>query len=280
MSLKIISADERMGQLRQRRDTLCIWGPISSGKTSLLRTVDPSTTLVMDMESGLRSVSDVPFDSIGVRSFMDFADFCVLIGGANEALRPGDLLSRTHYDMARERQGAIDVEKYKLLFVDSLTELSRLSNTYVKNLPGSMVEKKNSGGQMVEDNFFVYRELAKATLDCLRHLQHHAPMTVVFVGILEGRADDFNRVQWQPQMAGAAIGRELPGLLDHVFILSQFSYVEGSGFAHAPGVGEHRCFVTQSPNPWGLPAKSRSQHLLEVVEKGDLGYILSKINGG
>jgi len=278
MTLRIVSADERLAQLT-KKDTVAIFGPVSSGKTSLLRTIDPATVLVIDMESGLRSVSDVPFDTAAVKSFMDFADLSVILGGPNPALRAQDLLSSAHYAAAIERQGKIDTSKYNLLFVDSLTELTRLAAQYVKTLPGSMVEKKNSGGQMIDDNFFVYRELAGGVLGCLRHLQHNAPMTVVMVGILEQRTDDFNRVTWQPQMAGAAIGRELPGLLDHVFILSQFNYENGS-FTHAPGIGEHRCFVTQVPNSWGLPAKSRSQHLLDVVEKGDLGYILSKINGG
>ena len=164
------------------------------------------------------------------------------------------------------------MKKYNTIFIDSISELTRLAYLFSKTLP-SAISKKGE-----EDGFAIYRELANQTLLALKNLQHAPSLNVIFVGILDRKVDDFGRETWVPQMAGGQIARELPGIVDSVITMSHFDF-ENDTFVHNPGRGAHRAFVCRSPNPWGLIAKTRSS-VLDMVEKADLGALLNKMNYG
>jgi putative ribosome biogenesis GTPase RsgA len=61
--MQIISADQRLAE--PRRVKTLIVGPAGVGKTSLLRTLDPASTLFVDIEAGDLSVQDVRRDPGG-----------------------------------------------------------------------------------------------------------------------------------------------------------------------------------------------------------------------
>jgi hypothetical protein len=85
MSLPIISADERLTEARGIKG--CIFGKSGIGKTSLLWTLDPATTLFMDLEAGDLAIEGWQGDTIRPRTWAECRDFAVFIGGPNPALR-------------------------------------------------------------------------------------------------------------------------------------------------------------------------------------------------
>lgn len=87
MPIRIVTADERLSQARNKT-SLAIFGPPGCGKTSLLKTLPAEHTLCLDLEAGMKSVQDWPGVSIPIRSFSDFRDVAVLIGGPDPAADP------------------------------------------------------------------------------------------------------------------------------------------------------------------------------------------------
>ena len=93
---KIITADERLTENTGIKGV--IFGPTKIGKTSLMWTTDPETTLFVDAEAGGLSVQGWQGDSIEVRTW-DFArDIAGFLGGPNPALRPDQPYSQAHFD--------------------------------------------------------------------------------------------------------------------------------------------------------------------------------------
>ena len=58
-----------------------LFGPNGVGKTSQIRTLDPSSVLIVDSENGLYPVNDLPFDVIRVETWSDIQDVIVRIAG-------------------------------------------------------------------------------------------------------------------------------------------------------------------------------------------------------
>jgi hypothetical protein len=121
-----------------------------------------------------------------------------------------------------------------------------------------------------------YGLLGREVIQALKHLQHAAGKTVIFVGVLEKITDEFNVTIWQPQMEGSKAGRELPGIVDQVISLHLFSRDAEGGYVLDERASERR-LVCRAGNPFGLPAKDRSGRL-DITEAPDLGALLAKIN--
>jgi hypothetical protein len=113
-------------------------------------------------------------------------------------------------------------------------------------------------------------------IHALKHLQHAAGKTVIYVGVLEKHVDDFGTISWRPQMEGSRAARELPGIVDEVISMHLFARDTAGGFVLDEKASERR-LVCRAGNPYGLPAKDRSGRL-EVTEPPDLGALLAKIN--
>ena len=67
MALRIVSADERLAE--QRGIKACIFGKSGMGKTSLLWTLPPQTTLFADLEAGDLAVNDWPGATVRLRTW-------------------------------------------------------------------------------------------------------------------------------------------------------------------------------------------------------------------
>ena len=259
--LKIITADQRMSGPRGVK--ALIVGPAGVGKTSLLRTLDSSTTLFVDLEAGDLAVQDVPADTLRPKTWDDCRDLAAYLAGPNPALPDSAPYSQAHYDRVIEAMGgSSDLEKYETYFIDSITVAGRLCFRWATQQPEAM----NDRGK--PDTRGAYGLHARELIGWLSQLQHARAKNVIFVAILEHVVDDFKRGTWQPQIEGSKTGRELPGIVDQVITMQLVAFDE-----HEPA---ERCFVCQQPNEWAYPAKDRSGRL-DTFEKPDLGELIAKI---
>ena len=125
MSLPIITADERLAEVRGVK--AAIFGPPGIGKTTLLRTLNSTTSLFFDLEAGDLAIEGLAIDTIRPRTWRECRDFAVFIGGPNPALRKDQPYSEDHYQAICKKYGDPKVlEKYDTVFIDSITVAGRL----------------------------------------------------------------------------------------------------------------------------------------------------------
>jgi len=273
MALRIVTADERLSA-SANKTTMALFGPSGVGKTSLLKTLPAEATLCIDLEAGLKSVQDWRGDSLPIRTFEDAIDLACLIGGVNPAADPSGFFSAAHHqhlvaahpDLVRLLAGK------SIVFLDSITDLTRQALAWAKTRPEAFSEKTGK-----PDTRGAYGLMAREVIALLKHLQHAPGKTVIMVGILERVTDDLGRVSWQPQMEGGKAGRELPGIVDQVVSMALFSRDAQGAPVHDPERGTERRLVCRTGNAFGLPAKDRSGRLDET-EPPDLAALLRKIN--
>ena len=136
MTLNIVTADERLAEANAKT-TMAIFGPSGVGKTSLLKTLPPETTLCVDLEAGLKSVQDWRGDSIPIRAWLDAVDIACLIGGIDPAADLSALFSAGHYQHVAESYPDLVrlITPKRIIFVDSITDLTRQAMAWAKIRP-------------------------------------------------------------------------------------------------------------------------------------------------
>ena len=257
-AMQILTAEARLAE--PRGTSIVLTGPSGIGKTHALRTLDPAKTLIIDVDRGALPLLDTPFDMVRPSGWEEIADLLCLIGGANPGLPPTSAYSSTHFAKV---SGLLDVSKYDVFVLDSLTQVGRESFRWAETHPES---PPRGGGR---DSRQTYGQHARQMVAGLQHAQRGAPNKVIILtAVLEKLTDDRGQSEWRVQVEGDKTSRELPGIVDHVVVLDWLTF----GASKKPV----RAFVTQSPNEWGYPAKSRSNRL-DVVEKPDLGALIKKL---
>ncbi len=269
--IKIIKADDRLKAVP--KINIALFGPSGVGKTTLARTLDPKTTLFVDLEAGTLAIQGWPGDVLDVRATATAMGahpweiaraLALFIGGPDPSDRDGNY-SQAAYDQVAKAFGEhIDLKKYKTVFVDSITVASRECFKWAQTQPEAFSEKKGK-----PDTLGAYGLLGREMIRWLTHLQH-APMSIIVVGILDAEKDDLNRWTYTAQVEGSKTGRELPGIFDQVCTLQNFKSEDGSIY---------RGIVCQQQNEWGYPAKDRSGRL-DIIEAPDLGAMIKKIREG
>ncbi len=249
-----------------------IWGAAKVGKTSLLLTLPPEETLVLDLECGLKAVQGLDIANEAIRRWEDARAIAAYIGGINPALPAGDPsipYSAAYYEMAKKRyEGKYDLSKYKYLFVDSITIASKLCKMWCERQPSVVTQQ----GKV--DSRKVYGLLADEMIAWLRQLQHVKDMNVWFVGILDKTTNDSGETVYVPQMDGAKTQQSLAGIVDEILTLTVMHGKDKEGNDYS-----RRIFVTSIMNVWSFPAGDRSG-CLEMYEPAHLGKITEKINSG
>ncbi len=262
-ALPIISADERLAERRGVKG--CIFGKSGIGKTSLLWTLDAPSTLFFDLEAGDLAIEGWAGDTIRPRTWAECRDFAVFIGGPNPALREDQVYSQAHFEAVSERFGdPAALDKYRTVFIDSITVAGRLCFQWCKGQPQAISERTGK-----PDMRGAYGLHGQEMITWLTHLQHTRGKNVWFVGILDEKLDDFNRRVFVPQIDGSKTGNELPGIVDEVITMAEVNQGDGEPF---------RAFVCQTLNPFGFPAKDRSGRL-DQIEEPHLGRLMEKIGG-
>lgn len=260
-ALPIISADQRLAAPRSIKG--CIFGKSGIGKTSLLWTLDPATTLFMDLEAGDLAIEGWAGDTIRPKTWDECRDFAVFIGGPNPALRDDQPYSQAHFDVVIARLGDPgQLDRYRTVFIDSITVAGRLCFQWAKGQPEAFSDKTGK-----PDIRGAYGLHGREMIAWLTHLQHTRSKNIWFVGILDEKLDDFNRKLFVPQIEGAKTGLELPGIVDEVISMVELKDDDGAPY---------RAFVCQTLNPFDFPAKDRSGRL-DMIEQPDLGRLMDKI---
>ena len=261
--MKIITADERAKEKRGFK--LVIAGESGIGKTSLAKTLDPKTTLFMDLEAGDAAIEGEPIDVIRPSTWQDCRDFATFLGGFNPSLSEDSAYSEAHYNYVCSVYGDPNemLDKYDTIFIDSITVAGRLCFGWCSNQPESRSDRT---GKL--DTRAVYGMHGIEMMKGLTHLQHIRSKNVVFVGILDKKIDEYGRTNFELQIEGSKTGRELPGIVDEVITMASLTSDDGKQF---------RAFICHTMNQWGYPAKDRSGKL-NLLEEPNLQKLFAKMS--
>jgi len=275
MTVRIITADERLSAA-ENKTSLTIFGPPGVGKTTLIKTLPEDEAVCLDLEAGMKSVQDWRGPSIPIRSFEDFRDLVILIGGPDPAQHPDSYYGAGYHAHVQAKYATSGLEEFlkarAIIFVDSITDLTRQAMAYAKQQAEAFSERTGK-----PDIRGAYGLLGREVIQALKHLQHARGKTVIFVGVLEKLTDEFGVSTWVPQMEGSKAGRELPGIVDQVLSMQLFGK-DADGAWMLDEASPDRRLVCKSGNPWGLPAKDRSGRL-DMLEPPDLAALLAKVDG-
>lgn len=236
-----------------------VLGKSGIGKTSLLWSLDPETTLFINLEGGDLAVQGWQGKYITPETWQDCRHIAAFLGGADKSLENTLPYSEKHYNSVAEKLG--ELSDYETIFVDSITVAARLCFRY------SSMHPANQTKAGVVDTRAVYGMQGKEMLAWLTQFQRAICQNIWFVGILEEKYDEMNRVYYAMQAEGQKTGLELPGIVDEVITMTAL-----------PDRNKElvRCFVCHTINPYNLPAKDRSGHL-NMLEPAHLGDLMNKI---
>jgi AAA domain len=258
---RIITASKHVTALRGAK--MLLVAPTGVGKTSLLRTVDPETTLFIDIEAGDLAVQDVAVDTLRPRTWPECRDLAVALAGANPAVSDSACYSAGHYAAVKDQFGDPErLSRYTTFFIDSITAAGRLCFAWSSQQPEAFSDRSGK-----KDLRGAYGLHAREMLAWLMHLQQARAINVVLLGVLETIVDDFNRTEHRLQLEGARTGRELPAIIDEVITYQWVDFGDGM---------LTRSFICTSPNRWSYPAKDRSGRL-DPVEEPNLGKLITKL---
>ncbi len=260
----IITADERMKKGSNTKGI--IFGEHGIGKTRLATTLDPDTTLFVDIEAGTKVIKNwggTVYESQHLRDWLSLVNLGCWIGGVNPAMRPDQFFSQAHYDQVCKQLGdPKQLDKFDTIFVDSITVASRHCFQWCLGQPEAISEKTGK-----PDTRGAYGLLGRSMLAWLTHIQHTPNKNIWLVGALDQIKDDYNRISWVPQIEGGKLKNEIHGIVDEVYTLTSLKNEDGQ---------RYHVLVTDKLNQWGYPAKSRSG--LQPIEEAHLGNLMKKAN--
>lgn len=245
----------------QRGITIVLAGVPGIGKTSQVRTLRERLpkTLFINCESGDRAIADVSVPAIHEPTWLELIDIALVLGGPDLVQSASEPYSKARYDALMAKPEYARLAAYKVIVIDSLTEVSRRSFDFAERQPEAF-----SHGR--KDLRGAYGLHARQMIAWLSRLQRDRARDIIMTVVLE-RTVDLGIATWGLQTEGQRFNRELPAIVDEVVVLALVDF----------GVGKPvRAFVTGQPNPWNFPSKDRSGRL-DLYERPDLGALLDKL---
>ena len=261
MTVPIISPEQRLAEPRGAR--ILIEGLFGIGKTSLARTLDPASTLVVDTENGTLAIDDLLMPHVRPQTWPELRDLIVRIAGPNRSFQPQEPYSQAHFDQCGGYLPGIESRQYRTIFFDTVTAATRLCLRWASAQPEAFSERTGK-----PDTRGAYGLHARDFLLALHHLQSARELNIILIGALETVTDDYGRIEHRLQAEGQRVPREIAGIVDVVLTMQGLDFGDGKP--------AQRGFVCTSPNPWRYPAKDRSGKL-EMIEPPDLGALIRKI---
>jgi len=259
--IPIISPEQRLREPRGAR--ILIIGPFGVGKTSLVRTLDPTSVLFADVENGALAIDDVPVSHIRPETWPEIRDLIVRTAGPNRSFQPHEPYSQSHFDMCGGYLPGIESGQIQTVVFDTVSMASRLCLRWASAQPEAISERTGR-----PDTRGAYGLLARDFILALHHLQSARGLNVILIGALETVTDDYGRIEHRLQAEGQRVPREIAGIVDVVVTMHWLDFNDSK-----PPM---RGFVCTSPNPWQYPAKDRSGKL-GMVEPPDLGALIRKV---
>lgn len=285
----ITTADERLS--RKPKVNIALLAPSGWGKTFQARTLDPETTLFVDLEAGTLALNGSKTDgsdawrgdvidvrqqaaAMGVHPWEFARALICLLGGPDPAAAPNTpYAADQHAAYVAALGDPAQFDKYKTVFIDSITVASRLCFGWSKRQPEAFSEKTGK-----PDNRGAYGVLGQEMVGWLTQAQHIPDKSIIVVGILNVTKDDFDRPVYEAQIEGGKTGLQLPGIFDQIVTGAMFDLSSGAPVMDLTK-GTERGFVCHLANGYGLPAKDRSGRLANI-EAPNLGALMDKIQSG
>ena len=246
MSLDIVTADQRLADATVKGQ---VWGPAGVGKTTLLKTLDPATTLCGSVEGGLLSVQRA--DEFGPR----------FMGETIEPATWPEIKAIT--EGFKQRPEAL--AKYKTVFWDSTSVISHKCLAWCQTQPEAFSEK--NGKPEIRG---AYGLLAREIVAWAWDWKHMRGVNVWLVGGLEYKENDIGIKEPVPLLAGAKLVAELPYIMDFVLVMDRFKAADGNWYTglHTDPRGAYR----------SVPVKTRGGGF-EPIEQPHLGKFMAKALG-
>lgn len=222
------------------RVKICIYGQSGIGKTSLASTLKDKT-IVLSLEGGTLSLQDHDIDMID----------CT-VDDKGTLLKEADRLTKM-YEAFTFLSNEEVRKKYKVVFVDSLTEIG---DCLFKVLDAKYAGAKNK--------FEVWGEFAKSMESIIRMLRDTPHYDVIMTALEKEVSDDSGNLLYvRPELPGQKAHSKLMASLDEYF---RYSFVD------------KKRMIQCDASP-GIRAKDRSGKL-NLIEEPNLDLILKKIRGG
>lgn len=248
MALKIITADQRLAEATVKG---CVFGQAGVGKTTLLKTLDPATTLAISCEGGLLSVQRD--DEFGPRFMGDviepanWAELDAILQGFKAEPRPEPL------------------QKYRTVFIDSISVASKWCFEWCQTQPEAFSEKTGK-----PDTRGAYGLLGRVMTSWAWGWKNLPGVNVWLVGGLELKENELKIKEWAPLLMGAKLATEVPYIMDYVVVMARFTAPDGNTYTG---------FFTDPKSEYGsVPVKVRGGGF-EAIERPHLGQLMTKALG-
>ncbi len=270
MPLPIISPEQRMAQAKA---TVLIAAPQGYGKTYQANFLeDQERCMFLNSEAGDLSAMGYKGPMLKVESWLQARDYAVLLAGPDISRTDAQPYSQKHYNDCVQAYGGEYKDDFDLIFVDSITDYSRMCFEWCKTQPQAFSEKTGK-----PDTRGAYGILKGEILQWVRHMQRVSSKTLVLNCIFQNKVDEYKRENWGLQTEGAATAMELPGIVDAVIMLD-FNYDENGAILKYDDGELQRIFRTNRDNPYGYAFKSRGGRLLPI-EPANIALIIKKMKG-